>query len=411
MIKLIKSTFHNEADTKQKLMSFIGKAEILSFGPECNQFEKNFSDWQGREHCTFVNSGSSANLAVIQALLNLGRLKKGDKIGVSALTWSTNIMPLIQLGLKVVPIDVELDTLNVSSTMLKQTLEDHKIKMLFITNLLGFCDDIDLIADICKDQDIILVEDNCESLGTIYKGKKLGNYGLASTFSFYVGHHMSTIEGGAICTDDEELSTMLSLVRAHGWDRNLAQQHQQDIRDKHNVNSTFYSRYTFYDLGYNLRPTEINGFIGNTQVPYLDEIVETRQNTFLGMAAKIYAHTDKFYAVRYNHLDTVSNFAVPIVCKTKEIRDKLVEKCDGILELRPIVGGDMTKQPFFTKYQKTTLKDSNASLIHQQGLYFGNNPDLTEEEKQTILNIFDIFESEANTETKSEQKTVPVLNS
>jgi len=351
MIKLIKSTFYNEAETKEKLVSFISNAEMLSFGPQCSEFEQRFAKWQGSKYCIFVNSGSSANLAIIQALLNLGRINKGDKVGISTLTWSTNVMPLIELGLQVVPIDVEIDTLNVSSDKLRETLKEQSIKMLFLTNLLGFCDDIDVIRTICEEENILLIEDNCESLGTVYKGEKLGNFGAASTFSFYVGHHMSTIEGGAVCTDDEEIANMLSLVRAHGWDRNLAEKHQEKIRSDHNVNSSFYSRYTFYDLGYNLRPTEINGFIGNTQVPYLDEIVRTRRDTFLEIAEKIYSQTDRFYPVRYDHIDLISNFAFPVICKTKEIRDELVRQCEGKLELRPVVGGDMTKQPFFTKYE------------------------------------------------------------
>ncbi len=389
MIKLIKSTFYNEADTKDKLLSFIKDAEMLSFGPECQKFETNFASWQGRKYCVFVNSGSSANLAIIQALLNLGRINKGDKVGVSTLTWSTNVMPLIELGLQVVPIDVEIDTLNVSSAQLKKTLQKHEIKMLFLTNLLGFCDDIDVIRKLCDEQNIILIEDNCESLGTVYKGEKLGNFGLASTFSFYVGHHMSTIEGGAICTDDEEIANMLGLVRAHGWDRNLAEKAQQQIRTKHNVNSSFYSRYTFYDLGYNLRPTEINGFIGNTQIPYLGEITQTRRDTFLEIAKEIYQHTDQFYPIRYDHIDFISNFAFPIVCRTQKIRDELVERCSGKIELRPVVGGDMTQQPFFSKYESGPfLKDSNAKLIHEQGLYFGNNPELTNDEKQEIIATF-----------------------
>lgn len=388
MIKLIKSTFHNEKDTKNKLVDFIANAEILSFGPQCQQFEAGFSNWQGRKHTTFVNSGSSANLAVIQALLNLGRIKPGDKVGFSALTWSTNVMPLIQLGLEVVPIDVELDTLNISSKMLTSALQETDIKMLFLTNLLGFCDDIDAIKEICDERNILLVEDNCESLGTVYKGQKLGNFGIASTFSFYVGHHMSTIEGGAICTDDDELADMLSLVRAHGWDRNLAEKQQLDIRTKHNVNSSFYSRYTFYDLGYNLRPSEINGFIGNLQINYLDEIVETRQRTFKRLADELYKLSDHFFPIRYDHLDVASNFAVPLICKSQEIRDKFVELCDGKIELRPIVGGDMTKQPFFGKYQTSTLANSNSGLIHEQGLYFGNNPELTEDEILEIIATF-----------------------
>ncbi len=391
MIKLIKSTFYNEEDTKKKLCDFIKEAKQLSFGPECESFEKNFSQWQGRKHGIYLNSGSSANLALIQALLNLGKIKKGDPVGFSALTWSTNTMPLIQLGLKAVPIDVELNTLNVSSRTLTETLKKNKMKALFLTNLLGFCDDIDNIKRICDKEKIILIEDNCESLGTVYKGKKLGNYGLASSFSFYVGHHMSTVEGGAVCTDDEELATMLRLVRAHGWDRNLDFIRQNEIRNKFNVNSTFYSRYTFYDVGFNLRTTEINAFIGNIQLKYLDEIINKRRLNFMKMGVPIYLDKEKYFPIKYDHLDLISNFAIPVICRTKEIRNKIVEKCEGILEIRPVVAGDITKQPFFKKYMPQYLqkiKNTNAAIIHEQGLYFGNNPELTNEEIITILDIF-----------------------
>ena len=200
---------------------------------------------------------------------------------------------------------------------------------------------------------------------------------------------MSTIEGGAVCTDSEQLANMLRLVRAHGWDRNLSEKRQIKLRDKHSVNSTFYSRYTFYDLGYNLRPTEINGFIGNTQVQYLDEIIRKRKSNFLKIAPLIYKLTDKYYPVRYDHIDFLSNFAVPVICKSTKIRDELVAKCDNKLEIRPIVGGDMTLQPFFQKHlKKQTIKDSNAGVIHKQGLYFGNNPELTDKEMDEIIHIF-----------------------
>lgn len=391
MIPLIKSTFYNEEETKKKLCDFIMKSQKLSIGPECAKFEKNFAEYQKRKHSVFVNSGSSANLALIQALLNLGKIKKGDKVGFSALTWSTNVMPLIQLGLEAIPVDIELETLNVSSSTLQKTLEKNDIKLLFLTNLLGFCADIDKIVEICKKENILFIEDNCESLGTVYKGKKLGNYGLASTFSFYVGHHMSTIEGGAVCTDDEELETMLHLVRAHGWDRNLTENKQLKIRGEHKVNSTFYSRYTFYDLGYNLRTTEINGFIGNIQIQFLDEIIEKRRNNFHAMAPLIYKNTKNYFPIRYDHIDLLSNFAVPVICKTKAIRDELVEKCKNIVEIRPIVGGDMVMQPFFKKYMSehiNMMKNSNAKLVHEQGLYFGNNPEFTKKEMDKIVNIF-----------------------
>ena len=389
MIKLIKSTFYNESETKEKLTNFLQQAEYLSFGKECENFEKKFAKWQGRKYCVFLNSGSSANLATIQTLINLKKLSRNDKVGFSALTWSTNVMPLIQLGLQAVPVDVEVDTLNVSSKQLLIVLKKHKLKALFLTNLLGFCDDIDEIRKICRREKILLIEDNCESLGTVYKKKKLGNYGVASTFSFYVGHHMSTIEGGAVCTDSERFATMLRIVRAHGWDRNLSVQRQSKLRNKHNVNSTFYSRYTFYDLGYNLRPTEINGFIGSTQIPYLNEIIKKRNQNFLRLAQVIYQREDLFYPIRYEHIDLVSNFAFPVICKSKKIRNDIVDLCNNKIELRPIVGGDMTKQPFFTKHtRKTKFGNNNASMIHEQGLYFGNNPDLTEEEITAIEALF-----------------------
>lgn len=389
MIKLIKSTFYKESETKKKLVDFIKKSQWLSFGKECERFEKSFSKYQGRRYSVMVTNGSSANLALIQSLVNLGKLKPGDKVGFSSITWSTNSMPLIQLGLKPIPIDVEVETLNVSSDKLRETLKKHDLKAFFITNLLGFCDDIDVISKICKQKNIILIEDNCESLGSIYKGKRLGNFGLASTFSFYVGHHMSTIEGGAICTNDKKLNTMLKIVRAHGWDRNLELKTQKSLRKKFKINSIFYSRYTFYDLGYNLRPTEIQGFLGNTQLKYLNEITKKRNSNFLKLASIIYKNDDKYYPVKYKHIKFVSNFAFPIICKTMKTRDELVAKCKDRVEIRPIVGGNISGQPFFKKHVKIKYpKCVNANLINNQGLYFANNPELTKKEIGVLIKIF-----------------------
>jgi len=387
-IKLIKSTYYHEKDTTKKLQDFIGKAKQLSFGRECIKFEKNFSEYQGRKECILVNSGSSANLALIQALLNLKRIKKGDLIGFSALTWSTNVMPIIQLGFEAIPIDIELSTLNVSSKKLLEVLGTYPLKVVFITNLLGFCDDIDEIQRICKEKKIILIEDNCEALGTIYKKKKLGNFGLASTFSFYVGHHLSTVEGGAVCTDDKNLARMVRLVRAHGWDRNLDFIQQTEIRKKFKINSTFYSRYTFYDLGYNLRPTEINAFLGNVQLKYMNEVIEKRKMNFIAVAKALSSHSDMYYLTEYDHIDLISNFAIPVICKTVERRDELIAKCEGKIEIRPVVGGHIGLQPFFSKYMKRHAKPKpNAELVHKQGFYLGNNPEMTDKEIKYIIKI------------------------
>jgi len=186
------------------------------------------------------------------------------------------------------------------------------------------------------------------------------------------------------------LATMLALVRAHGWDRNLQPEKQIKLRKKYKVESTFYSRYTFYDLGYNLRPTEINGFIGNYQLQFIDEIIAKRESNFTKLASIIYKNNDKYYPIKYNHIDFLSNFAFPVICKSKKIRDKLIVKSELRVEIRPIVGGSMVTQPFFNKYMLdfSKIQCPNAKLINEQGLYFGNNPELTEEEISELIEVF-----------------------
>src|SRR3970282_1495633 len=153
------------------------------------------------------------------------------------------------------------------------------MKAFFLTNTLGLSDDIGGIAKHCADNGIVFFEDNCEALGSVVGGRLLGNYGLASTFSFFVGHHLSAIEGGMVCVDDDDLCNHLTMARSHGWDRNLNSDSRNEIRKRFGINE-FFAKYTFYDLGYNLRPTEINGFLGNNQIKYWDEIVNKRRQNF-----------------------------------------------------------------------------------------------------------------------------------
>ncbi len=383
MIKLMKSTFYHEAETKAALVDFITNAPILSMADECKKFEEGFAKFQQTKYATFVDNGSVANLVLLQSLLNLGRLKHGDRIGFSAVTWATNVMPIIQLGLIPVAVDCELATLNVS---LRTMLAAGEMRAMFITNVLGLCDDLPGIATYCHDKNIILLEDNCEALGSKVSGKLLGNYGLASTFSFFVGHHMSTIEGGMVCTNDEELADMLIMCRAHGWDRNLSPEKQRVLRDNHKIDD-FFAKYTFYDLAYNARPTEINGFIGNTQLPYLSEIVDRRKSNFAQFQAAVKNQT-KLYNLESNHMDIVSNFSMPIVFKT--ISDFSAGRktfANAKIEIRPIIAGNIVTQPFYKKYTKETTACPNADIIHQQGLYFANNPELTEDEILTLVQV------------------------
>lgn len=383
--KLIKSTFYHERDTKQKLCNFIMDAEQLSLGEQCASFEKGFALWHKRKYCVLFNSGSSANLALIQALRNLARLNENDPVGFSAITWATNVMPLIQHSLTPVPLDIEITSLNTSPSILEKALQNTKLKALFITHLLGFSDDIATIKKICDDRGIMLLEDTCEALGSEYAGTKLGNFGLASTFSFFVGHHMSTIEGGAVCTDDEELYQALLMTRSHGWDRHLATEKQRALRTEHHVDD-FYAKYTFYDLAYNIRPTEIQGFLGRNQLPYLGEIIDRREKNFEALSS-LYKNP-RFEKIS-SPLSKTSNFAFPLICKTKEIKEEYIKKCkEAGIEIRPIISTFMPEQPFFKKYVDGTHDLPNALLIHRNGFYFGNHPEITEEELQTLLETF-----------------------
>ena len=260
-ISLVRSAFLNEDDTRKKLCDFIKEKKKLSMGEECKKFEEKFQKKQKRDYACLVNSGSSANLILLQALLNMKKLKKGDKVLFSSLTWSTNVMPVMQLGLTPIPVDIQLETLNVSCELLKEVCEkDKDIRCFFLTNAIGFCSDIDMIKEYCEENSIILLEDNCESLGSVYKQELLGNFGLASTFSFFVGHQMSTIEGGIVATDDRELYENLLMARAHGWGRD----NSEEFLSRYEKDD-FYALYTFYAPGFNVRPTEMQGLLGNIQ--------------------------------------------------------------------------------------------------------------------------------------------------
>lgn len=379
----MKSTFLDEQRTKQRLAEFIIQAKQLSMGEECKAYEKAFAAKQGRKHAIFVSSGSAANLGLLQALLNTGKLKRGDRVGFSALTWATNVMPIMQLGMTPVAIDCELDSLNTSPETL---VNAGKLDALFVTNVLGLCDDLPGIATYCQEKNILLLEDNCESLGSVVAGKQLGNFGYASTFSTFVGHHLSTVEGGMICTDDDDFADALVMVRAHGWDRNLNKEKQLALRKQHDVKD-FFALYTFYDLAYNLRPTEIQGFLGKIQITFWDTIVDRRAENFTKFQETAIQNPN-IYSLKTSHMDKVSNFAMPVVYKNEAAFMKARGQfADAQVEIRPIIAGSITEQPFYRKYIPHPEPCLNAKLVHHQGLYFPNNPELTKDEVALLANL------------------------
>lgn len=384
MIPLMKNAFLHEEQTKKALAEFIMHAKRLSMDVTCKEFEIAFAKKQGSKHAILFNSGGSANLAMIQAVKNLGLLKEGDEVGFSALTWATNVMPIIQLGMKPVAIDCDPSTLNSMSTQLLSTLNEHNLRAFFITNALGFAGDLAEIKKICTKHNILLLEDNCESLGTELSEGRTGNFGFGSSFSFYVAHHMSTIEGGMVCTNNDNFAEMLRMVRANGWDRNLEQEQQERLREKYNVESEFHSKYLFYDLGFNLRPTEITGFLGLCQLKSLDKGLQAREENHIRLEKELLKNPD-FIPLDRSHIKTFSPFAFVIICKTPELRKKYLKRfMDAGVEVRPVIAGNMQEQPFYKKYVEKLVNLPGAEILHHNGFYCGNYPELTDNDLDVI---------------------------
>lgn len=387
MIPLMKSAFLREDETRRALSQFILSAPRLSMDAKCREFEQAFADFQGRREAILFNSGGSANLALLQALQNLGKLRAGDRVGFSALTWSTNTMPIIQLGMVPVPVDCEPTTLNVMSKDLAARLAGTELQALFLTNALGFAGDLGRIKALCGERGILLLEDNCESLGTELPDGKAGNFGLAATFSFYVAHHMSTIEGGMVCTDDDELAEMLRIVRANGWDRNLTPAQQAKWRAKYGIDSHFKAQYAFYDLGFNLRPTEITGFIGIEQLKYVRDTFGRREQIYLRLEAQA-RRNGGLLALDRSHITRLSNFAFPVVCRSARLKEELLRRfVEANVEVRPLIAGNIQRQPFYSKYADRVYELPGADFLDDCGFYCGNYPDMAEADLQVLENL------------------------
>lgn len=384
MIPLMKNAFLRERETKEELAEFVRDADRLSMHVKCREFEERFAAYQGMQDAILFNSGGSANLALLQSFKNMGLLKAGDYVGFSALTWATNVMPIIQLGMNPVPIDIDPGTLNVMSSTLSERLTQQDLDALFITNAMGFAGDLDEIQRLCADQGILLIEDNCEALGTELAAGRTGTFGRASTFSFFVAHHMSTIEGGMVCTNDADLGRMLRLVRANGWDRNLSAEDQLYLRGLHDVSSELEAKYTFYDLGFNLRPTEVTGFLGLAQLRYLEDNIRAREATHLRLEA-VALRNPELFRFDHQHLKVLSSFAFPVVTVEPHLRPKYLEQFAGAgVEIRPMIAGNILRQPFYKKYLDHTFDLEGTEFIHQCGFYCGNYPELTDIDIETL---------------------------
>jgi CDP-6-deoxy-D-xylo-4-hexulose-3-dehydrase len=379
MISLVKDTI-----TKKDINSLIKWLKTyprLTKGEQTLKFEAEFAQWVGSQYAIFVNSGSSANLLMVYAL-KYANLLNTNKIAIPTLSWATDLSPLLQFGITPVLVDCNLNNLSVDLNHLEEVFKNEKPDAFILVSILGLSPDMDKIVELCERYNVILLEDNCESQGTSYKGKRLGTFGLASSFSTFFGHIMSTIEGGVITTDDEGFYNLLLQLRSHGWDRDLPPDEQNLLRLLYNV-SKFDSLYTFYVPGFNLRSTDLQAFIGIEQLKSIDKTIKKRNQNFKQYISKLKNH---IWVPKPLKNTFTSSFCFPIIAENKEQRDRIILNLGkNNIECRPLICGSLGNQPFYSDIYGN-LKLPNADVVDSCGLYIPNHPYLTKEEIELVCN-------------------------
>jgi len=377
MITLVKDTIDN--NDIDRLVDWLKTYPRLTKGPVTLDFEKKYSEWLGTKYSVFVNSGSSANLLMLSALQQ-GEYLKNNKVVVPSVAWATDLAPVIQLGLEPVLCDSNMEDLSADLGHLEKIFREESPSVLMFVSVLGLVPNMDKIVKLCDEYNVILLEDTCESMGCEYKGQKLGTFGKMSSFSTFFGHHISTIEGGIISTDDFELYELLLSIRSHGWDRDLSVETQFQLQQDWDV-SDFDAMYTFYYSGFNMRSTDLQAYIGLTQIDKLRDWGKRREKNF-----HLYNELIKndYWKVKSRPDCLESNFAYPIIHPK---RDEIVKTLTANkVEVRPMICGSMGTQPFYVK-KYGELKLPNVSIIDEYGFYVPNNPKLTKEEVSFISGL------------------------
>ncbi|MDC2965777.1 DegT/DnrJ/EryC1/StrS family aminotransferase [Alphaproteobacteria bacterium] len=364
----------------------------VTMGKQVESFEKNICDKFGFRYAVSSNSGSSANLLMISALMsNLysKRLKKNDEIIVPALAWSTSIFPLTQYGLKPVFVDCDLKTMNIDINQVKKAIS-KKTKGILIIPIYGNPCEMNEITKICKKKGLVLLEDTCESMGAKYNNKFLGGFGLASSFSFYFSHHITCLEGGITVTNDYELAEIMKIIRSHGWIRNIKEK-EKWIKNYPKIDPNF----LFVNEGYNLRLTEPQARMGMTQIKKLDGFIKKRRNNADYLMSLMKEFSD-FFIYQYETKRSFHTwFGFTIIIKDLKIIDR-GRLCNFLnkngIETRVIVSGNFTSQPVVKTFKHRTVGNlENASKIMNNGFSIGIHQNLGNNEIKYIYNIFKKF--------------------
>ena len=356
-------------------------SEQFSMGSEVAAFEKEFAAWHNLKYGVMVNSGSSANLISIASYFykNKDPLKPGDEVIVPAISWSTTYYPLQQYGLKLKFIDVEIDSFNIDITKLEEALTP-RTKIIIAVSILGNPAALDQIKSFADKHGLYFMEDNCESLGAELPDKsKTGTFGDLNTFSFFFSHHIATMEGGMVLTNDKEFFHLLRSIRNHGWTRDVPT--PSEIYDE--KNDDFFEAYRFILPGYNVRPIEMAGAIGREQLKKLTGFIEKRREN-LSIFQSLFGNDERFIIQKEYGKSSAFSFPLVLNPAQKPARNKILGALkEANVEYRIITGGCFPRHDVINYFDYDVANIDNANIIHEYGLFFGNHPiDLTNELNQ-----------------------------
>ena len=377
MIKLAHNTIQDK--DYEILINFLKKRSYLNQSKVTKQFEKNFSKKVGTKYSTFVNSGSSANLLIAQTLLEGNFLK--NKIAIlPSVSWATTVSPFLQLGYKVILCDCDNNNLGMNISHLERLCKKFNPGLLVIVNVLGHANDISKILKLKSRYNFQLIEDNCESLGSKFKAKSLGSYGLASSHSFYFGHHISTIEGGMVSSSDNKFYNISSSIRAHGWSRDMETNYKKKLEKKYGIDE-FKSFFTFYYSGLNIRSTDLNARLGIEQLKKIDKISKIRHLNF----ARYKNQLPNFWSQK-SGLDLISSFGYATFVKNRlEVYKFLKSKK---IQTRPLICGNMGQQPFLKKRSFNNKDLVNSKYVDKYGIYLPNHANLKFKDIDYVSRVF-----------------------
>jgi CDP-6-deoxy-D-xylo-4-hexulose-3-dehydrase len=361
-------------------------------GSKVAQFEEMWASHVGRKHAIMVNSGSSANLAAISALASPrypGGIRPGDEVITTAIPWSTTVAPIVQVGAIPVFVDVDPDSFNIDTNLIRDAISP-KTRAIMPVSLLGNPQGMEQVAIIARDNDLLLIEDACEATGSSINGKRIGTFGEFGTFSFFFSHHISTIEGGMVVTDDDLLADLVRSIRAHGWTRDS----KFGLKELQ-ADSELQSKWTFIESGYNLRPTEISGGFGIRQLPKLDPIIDHRRET-AAIWSKSLAEFENLISVSSEQSGSRHSwFGYPIVVKARAgfDRDQLADYLKSrSIDVRPIIAGNILEHPVIEQWPHRIHGEiSTAAWIHRNGLMVGVHEGVSEQSRAYFIETMRSF--------------------